>query len=328
MKVFVFEYLCSGSAAGDDVSPHLIPMGSAMLHAVVTDMQAMGMQVTTLLDHRINMEMGNAHVVRVNSAAQSRIAFEMLSNQADATLVIAPESDGVLEGWIDHLESRGCRHFNSSLAATKLCADKLRAIDHLRKAGLPAPETQQFDGQETFQYPIVVKPRQGAGSEWNFVCHAPSDLKNIPQWTDWIVQPLMKGISASCSVIVHEGKAVPLLVGQQQIEGARRLHYRGGTLPLDAPRGAELARRAVEAVPGLAGFVGVDMILGDDPSGKEDGIIEINPRIAMSYIGLRVLCEQNLLEAVIGRIDPASLTWKTGSIRFNSHGEMTWKNRS
>jgi predicted ATP-grasp superfamily ATP-dependent carboligase len=328
MKVFVFEYLCSGSATGDDVSPHLVPMGNAMLQAAVADMLALGMEVTTLLDHRISMEMGSANVVRVTSAAQSRIAFETLSTQADATLVIAPESDGVLESWIDRLEARGCRTFNSTLAATNLCSDKLRAVAFLQQAGLPAPETQQFDGHVNFQYPVVVKPRQGAGSEWTFVCYAPADLKNIPQWTDWIIQPLCKGVAASCSLIVRDGKATPLLVGLQHLEGVRRLHYRGGSLPYNSPRAAELARRAAEAVPGLAGFIGVDMILGDDPSGREDYILEINPRITMSYLGLRQICEQNLLDAVIGRIDPASLTWKTGTLRFNSRGEMTWENRS
>ncbi len=328
MKVFVFEHLCSGSAAGDDLSPQLTPMGGAMLQAVVEDFLAMGVDVATVLDHRINLSFGQAQVMRVTSSGQSRAAFETLSRQADATLVIAPESDGILEGWIDHLESRGCPHLNSSLAATQLCSDKLLLMACLAEAGLPTPATSQYREQTLSRFPVVIKPRRGAGSEWTFVCHDAADVQAIPPWEDWIVQPLVKGTSASCAVIVRDGQAHPLPMGLQLIEGSRRFHYRGGRLPLDSPAGRELARQAAQAVPGVSGYIGVDIILGDDPSGSEDRVIEINPRISMSYLGLRVLCEQNLLEAILGRIDPARLTWKPGAIRFNTSGDVTWENNS
>jgi len=325
MKVFVFEHLCSGGALGDDISPHLTPMGCAMLQAVIEDFLKLGVEVATVLDHRVKLNFGNAQARRVTTTSQASAAFESLSSQADFTLVIAPESDGILEGWIDHLESRGCAHLNCNLYATQLCADKLRLMSWLADAGLPTPVTKQFHEQMIRRFPVVIKPRRGAGSEWTFVCHDAADVQAIPPWEDWIVQPLVRGTAASCAMIVRDGQVYPLPMGLQLIEGSRRFHYRGGRLPLDSPAGRKLARKAAQAVPGVAGFIGVDMILGDDPAGSEDTIIEINPRINMSYLGLRAMCQQNLMAAVMGMIDPASLTWKPGLLRFNTQGEVTWE---
>lgn len=322
MKVFVFEHLCSGCAADDDLSPQLTPMGSAMLSAVVADFQALGAQVSTVLDHRINLSLDGVQVIRAASASQGRMMFETLAGQADTTLVIAPESDGLLAYWIELLESQGRPHCNSSLEATRNSSDKLALYAHLEHAGVPTPVTQVYSNQVMPAFPAIVKPRRGAGSEWTFLCQNANDLQAIPSWEDWIVQPYVKGLPASCSLIVREGVATPLRMGLQVIEGSKRLHYGGGSMSGDYADRCELARQAALAIPGLSGFVGVDMILGEDPTGQDDVVIEINPRVTMSYLGLRMLCEDNLLEAVLGLRDPATLSWKSGAIQFNARGEL------
>ena len=58
------------------------------------------------------------------------------------------------------------------------------------------------------------------------------------------------------------------------------------------------AEKAVEAVSGLKGYVGVDIILTD----KEPIIIEINPRLTVSYIGLRKAMNFNPAEAIISAV--------------------------
>lgn len=325
MKVFVFEHLCSGCASGDDLSPQLTPMGSAMLTAMISDFEKMGAHVSTMLDHRITLPLNDVHVTRVSSNSQCNKVFEQLSAAADFSVIIAPESDGILEGWIANLESRNCATFNSSLAATRLCADKLTMAGVMEKAGIKTPPTRVLENSSLalmIRFPVVVKPRRGAGSEWTFVCRDQADIAAMPHWEDWIVQPLIPGVAASCSVIAHEGKVTPLVAGVQIVEGDKRLHYRGGRLPLDSPAARELAARAVRAIPGMKGYIGVDMVLGDDPSGADDVVIEINPRISMSYLGLRELCEQNIAQAICGKMDPEKLTWRAGTVRFNGQGKI------
>jgi predicted ATP-grasp superfamily ATP-dependent carboligase len=46
------------------------------------------------------------------------------------------------------------------------------------------------------------------------------------------------------------------------------------------------------------GYIGVDLVLGDDASGTGDRVIEINPRLTTSYVGLRAAARCNLVEAM------------------------------
>jgi predicted ATP-grasp superfamily ATP-dependent carboligase len=110
-----------------------------------------------------------------------------------------------------------------------------------------------------------------------------------------------------------------------------RFHYLGGTLPLPSPlgmRAIKLGRRAVEAMPGLRGYVGVDLVLGDAADGSGDFAIEINPRLTTSYLGLRMLAQDNLAAAML-RVtlghDIGKLRWRQEVIRFGVVGSLeTW----
>ena len=99
-------------------------------------------------------------------------------------------------------------------------------------------------------------------------------------------------------------------------------------MPLPASLGERahrLAKRAIDQVPGLLGFVGMDLVLGNDSDGGQDQVIEINPRLTTSYIGLRALAEPNLGEAMlniaIGK-GVAPLRWRPGQVQFHSNGRV------
>jgi len=86
--------------------------------------------------------------------------------------------------------------------------------------------------------------------------------------------------------------------------------YHGGTVPFDHKlegKALKAAKKAVEAASGLKGYVGVDMILTDE----EPVIIEINPRLTVSYVGLRKAMNFNpaeiIIDAVIGRKLPSNI---------------------
>jgi hypothetical protein len=73
--------------------------------------------------------------------------------------------------------------------------------------------------------------------------------------------------------------------------------YDGGVASLSHPRRAEaceLARRAVALMPGLRGYVGVDLVLGEETC----WLIEINPRPTTSYVGLRRVIDLNMAAAI------------------------------
>ena len=76
-------------------------------------------------------------------------------------------------------------------------------------------------------------------------------------------------------------------------------------MPLPEPwstRARDLAVRAASTVPSLRGFVGVNLMMGDDPD--RDTVIEINPRLTVSYVALQRLCRFNMASAMIGTVGP------------------------
>ena len=90
---------------------------------------------------------------------------------------------------------------------------------------------------------------------------------------------------------------MPLSLNGQAIEVGRPFVYRGGEVPLAHPMAARaltVAQSAVRLIPGLAGYIGVDLILTPD----EALLIEINPRLTTSYIGLRQVIDLNLAQAI------------------------------
>lgn len=79
-------------------------------------------------------------------------------------------------------------------------------------------------------------------------------------------------------------------------------------------RATELACHALQALPPALGYVGVDLVLGKAGDGSEDVVIEVNPRLTTSYVGLRAIAQDNLavamLENAVGRV---------ASPRFHDH---------
>jgi predicted ATP-grasp superfamily ATP-dependent carboligase len=107
-----------------------------------------------------------------------------------------------------------------------------------------------------------------------------------------------------------------------------RMKFLGGELPMPADlaaRAVKLAQAAADAVPGLLGYVGVDLVLGEAADGSRDFAIEINPRLTTSYIGLRALAQDNLagamLRAARGELTEAP-AWKPGRVAFDSEGSI------
>jgi predicted ATP-grasp superfamily ATP-dependent carboligase len=78
--------------------------------------------------------------------------------------------------------------------------------------------------------------------------------------------------------------------------------YHGGALIEDddlVQRAVRLGSRALQAMPLTTGYVGVDLVLGPADDGCEDRVLEINPRLTTSYIGLRHRTQDNLAAAMI-----------------------------
>ncbi len=103
--------------------------------------------------------------------------------------------------------------------------------------------------------------------------------------------------------------------------------YQGGWLPLARPlaqRAARLAEAVIASLPRGSGYLGIDLVLGDDPGGADDVVIEVNPRLTTSYVGLRAATSDNLsaamLELAEGR--SACLSFDADEVHFRADGKI------
>jgi hypothetical protein len=93
-----------------------------------------------------------------------------------------------------------------------------------------------------------------------------------------------------------------------------------------AVRATELANRAVAALPPVVGYVGVDLVLGAEPDGREDAAIEINPRLTTSYVGLRAAAQANLAGAMwtIAQGAMPQVDFSTRPLEFDANGNVSF----
>jgi tyramine---L-glutamate ligase len=352
MNIFVSEFLCSGAFAGREFSASLLCEGAAMLWSVVDDfLRVPECRVSITLDARLldvatRRKSENCHVVSVAGADEERRTFDRLATTCDATLVIAPETDGELVRRVRQTRELGAESLNCSVEAIELCGDKLKLARHLDAHHLPTIPTQRADlfrdePADFLDSGCVLKPRDGAGS-WLTVYIPPNDRdgwRRVAQefasagaLDRALCQPFIAGETLSAGCLCYSDDRIEILpVGRQNV-APPRFQYQGGTIPAQLPDDAttaivRLIRKTCESIPGLRGYVGFDLLL-PDAAPLSPLIVEINPRLTTSYVGYRRLCRDNLAERWLQLEQPggdeqaaAPLGWKSDAVHFNSAGE-------
>jgi predicted ATP-grasp superfamily ATP-dependent carboligase len=328
MRIFVYEYLCSRSPP--DAPASLLREGRAMLSAVLADLgRCPGVEVETLLAPALLATPWPPNVTPHAAPLDEEALFRTLAAAADVSLLIVPEFDGLLAARCRQVEEAGGRLLGPSGAAVRLTADKLALARHLLDRGVPTPPTSLPPLPLALSFPVVCKPRDGAGSQATFLAaneHALNDCIDSARREGWngelIVQPYVPGEPVSVAFLVGPGRQLALPAVRQHLSRDGRFHYLGGGLPLSADlagRATDLAGRAVRAVEGLHGYVGVDLVLGGTADGSTDRVLEINPRLTTSYVGYRALAEFNLAEALLAVATARPLPewkWKSGPVEF------------
>ena len=265
------------------------------------------------------------------TADLARIPANAVPSTASWSIVIAPESDNILANLAADSIAAGNCFLGPSLEAIRLTSDKLRLAEHWRAHGIPTPATTEREPTACDAFPFVWKPRDGAGSTDTFLIRDRFALAAARATCDpqrpMILQEFVPGRAASVAFLCGPRGHVPLLPAFQLLSDDGRFKYAGGELPIPlelAARAVKLGRRAVACVPGLLGYVGVDLVLGDAPNGERDFAFEINPRLTTSYIGLRALADFNMVEAMlcVAASELVVPRWKPGRVRFDSGGAV------
>lgn len=333
MNIFLYEYVTGGGllAAGEPADSPLLTEGRAMLRALAEDLAELhATTVHVLQDRRLPPLHVRGRCTIVADPEAHAAAFDRLAAACDGTLLIAPETGGVLYDLAQRVLSVGGRLLGPAPPLIALASDKQSMCEHLATHGVPVPAGLPIErGQPwpaDFPLPAVLKPRDGAGScGVRLLREAPAALPQEIICGPCRLERFCSGLAASVAVIAGAAGHILLPACAQRLTHDGRFRYLGGSVLQDralAARAHSLVQRALRSLPEPRGYIGFDLVLSEQA--WDDVVIEVNPRPTTSYVGLRRAVSENLGEVLLAglRGEPATLTPLARRVSFTAGGKV------
>ena len=316
MKLFVYEHITSGALAGQELPSSLAREGDEMLSSVVADCHSLSqLELIILRDSRLsnlssifdNDTTHQCHKVSSPSAFQQLWLQNLKS--CDAVFIIAPETNNVLaelqqQAIVLDKTILGCQPSTIALSSNKLNCDQ-----QLNHHNITTPESclasnwlqQKFIHSDGY----IVKPIDGAGCIDTLIFDSIPELEQyLVQQTPnvlqhHIIQAYQQGTATSLSLLMSEDDILVLAINRQKISREyNKLIFNGcevnGINPLifSTSQALALGQQIQKAIPGLWGFIGVDLIL----TKRQAIVVDLNPRLTTSYVGLKQSIAINPME--------------------------------
>jgi tyramine---L-glutamate ligase len=358
--VLVYEFFTGGGCPAGTPPAGLASEALGMLWALLTDFRSLGsLRTVAAFDPRFEEQIPglNRKTLPADEVVEAGNddpveSFSVLIQRCDAVLIIAPETNGILARLTAQAESAGIPVLGSSASAVEIAGNKAECHRLFAEAGLANPRTQKVTFAmasgvaEQIGFPLVIKPVDGVGSEgvhrvdrFSDLASAIDRVRGDASRDEVLVQTFVPGVPASVSLLACGDRCLPLSLNRQLIGPG--LRYSGSEVPFEhsaRERAMKLACSAVGLIPGLNGYAGVDLVL----AGEGASVLEINPRLTTSYIGLRQVVQTNLAGAIwdacingilpekaplagwvmIKKDNPA--TWNLGKSRGNFQDNRAW----
>jgi predicted ATP-grasp superfamily ATP-dependent carboligase len=323
MRVLLYEWCCSGGLHGPDrgvfLTDHageadIAPItreGRAMVHAALADAaRSRALCVELLVDVTRPLDLPDgvrtwpvppgAEVTRLREAATA----------CDVALVIAPETAGILGRRVAAVRDVGAAVIAPDAGFIAAATDKQAALLAIAAGGVPVPAGRALPPGATwpagFARPAVRKRLDGVGCD-GFMRVGPDDPSPAPSDHATRVETAVAGTPVGVSCLCFGGRVVPLPPLVQRFAAGSAPAYVGGDPVVEATarlRAEALACRAVAALERATGarargWVGVDLVLGPRADGRDDRVLEINPRLTTSFVGQSHGRDHSLIEWLI-----------------------------
>ena len=118
---------------------------------------------------------------------------------------------------------------------------------------------------------------------------------------DYIIQPHIKGEKLSLSCLFKAGEAWLLSVNEQHFTvHQQQYHLDAISINVSAEQKdfIKLIAQIAKAIPELWGYVGIDLI----KTPTHTFVLEINPRLTTSFVGLKAALGINMVQNILGLI--------------------------
>jgi len=292
----------------EEIPASLAREGMLMMQAVIDELSDnSSILITVLVDYRFkNIQLPNN--VTIIFVHQNQCVYQLLSSllgTVDFIWPIAPEMDGELEKVTKLIEQENVTLLNSSSSAITICSDKLVTSNRLKEKGFDVIDTIQWDQfSQNFLAPWVVKSKYGVGCLDNYFIANKEELIKISQQInnkmDYVIQPYIKGEVLSLSCLFKQGKAWLLCCNKQDIVINKGKFELKACIVNISDENNDIYQNIIDqiasSIPGLFAYVGIDIIQAEN---KVPMILEINPRLTTSYVGINQAIGYNVANAVI-----------------------------
>ena len=314
VRIFVYEHVTGGGMAGTPLPPGLLHEGELMLRTLVGELASCpGVELLCSRDERLPSIPG-IETIQVGPGDDWSAAFARGAGSADAVWPTAPETDRALEHLALQVERFGKTLLGCRPAAVRIAASKRLTAETLAAAGIPVVPTATADTVlPTRSGRWVTKPDDGAGAEDTQIAEDwPTAAERVRADQRLVVQPWLDGPSISLSMLCVDGENLLLSRNRQRLrisEGRVTLAGLEVNAGIEGvPALARLADRIAKAIPGLWGYVGVDLVLTD----HGPVVLEVNPRLTTSYCGMGRALGINVAAMVLDLLVPgAPARWRS-----------------
>lgn len=322
-SILVFEYF----TASGEKDRSIISEAEALIFSLLDD----------LTDFKVDLVINESYgkvldrYDNVNPIFIDCDVIDWLSDNAkdfNNAIFIAGENNNNLYNITKILEENNVNTFTSSAEACLKASDKFATYETLFNI-VPQPRSFRFkidpkgywkraieNLHEKWQaedpltpLKLIIKPLIGVDCEDIVVI---GDIKDLsydleeiyPPGSRIIVQEYIDGTDISVSLISDGKKALPLSLNKQFVEFQNdEGTYYGGKLPYDSKykeEAFEIATKAVEAIGGIKGFVGVDLLINNDEKDIYSlYLLEINSRFTTPYVGLSKITNFNIAKSIV-----------------------------
>lgn len=326
-SILVFEYF----TASDEKDKCIISEAEELIFSLLDD----------LADYKIDLVINKSYEKIVEKyenvnpiLIDENIINWLLKNAANfnRAIFIAAENNNNLYNITKILEENNVKTYTSSAEACLKASDKYETYESL-PLNVPQPRSFRFkidpkgywkraieNLHEKWQsedpltpLKLIIKPLIGVDCEDIVIIEKIEDLtldldKIFRPGSRVLVQEYIEGTDISVSLISDGKKAIPISLNQQFVElKDDKGRYLGGKIPYQTKfkdEAFEIAANAVEAIEGLKGFVGVDLIINSDEKDIYSVyLLEINSRFTTPYVGLAKIANFNIAKSIIDVID-------------------------
>ncbi len=290
MNILIFEYITGGGMIDCVLPSSLVREGDLMLKALVNDFEALpDTNVSALRDYRLSNKLISANDIIIRPEQSYIEKLEKLTKHIDALLIIAPETNRILASLCERYSNQAFTLLNSNVESIQLTSNKYDTFKYLQAysiAQIPTYLSNEIEALHTDQF--VMKPIDGVGCENLSLLHSRNDLEHaLAQHSDqeFIIQPFVQGEHASLSLICWDGECLLLSCNEQCL-----IEQKGGLVlkkckvnAFEKSQFKPFSKKLVQVLPSLRGYIGVDILITDN----EILLVEINPRLTTSYVGLK-----------------------------------------